>query len=215
MLSKDKMDVSRDSWPSMLERNVSSMGSDPFWATCSPTTSIHTRHLPVGLVFQESPPSRSSEAPAYHMMLWQFQRLRRWMSHRGEAWGPEAESCRWRGDSSAHMGRKSSVWCFLCSCPPQGTDSGLGFSGNGGSFTVWPIAPSPSGSLPKLTHTLDSLKRVDTYVGSRTGSWLRCLLHICHTVWTAENTKTLPFGGNSNSSASWPFLQGKGRFPDV
>lgn len=185
------------------------MGNDPFWAMCSPITSIHTQHLPVGLVFQESPPSRSSEAPGYRMMLWQFQRLCRWMNHRGETQGQEAESCWWRGDSTAHLERKLSVWCFLSSCPPQGTDSGLGFSGNGGSFTVWPTAPSPSGSLPKLTHTLYSPKGVDTCVGARTGSWLRCLVHISLTVWAAENTKTLPFGGNFNSSASWPFLQGE------
>lgn len=203
------MDEPRESWSFRLERSVSSVGNGLFWATCSPTSDTA---LTNGLGFPGvSWFSRSSEAPGDRMMLWQLQRLCRQMNHRGGTWWQEAESC-WRGDSTAHLERKLPVWCFLSSCPPQGTDVGLGLSGNGGRFTGWPAAPSPSGSPSKLTHILYSPKRVDTYVGTRTGSWLRYLLHIFRS-GQQKTPRHSHLGVISTALPGDPSFKGKGRFP--
>lgn len=72
------------------------------------------------------------------------------------------------------METELSVWCFSSSSPPRGTDSDLG--GNGGSFTMWPMAPNASESLRKtqphliLSKAAAETWRVDTYVGPRQGA---------------------------------------------
>ena len=98
--------------------------------------------LPVDLVFQVPPLSGSRKVQSSNI-------LGGTAAISKASWVEELQgrSLKIEASDAEEMPGNFPSRCPLCSPPPQG--AALGLSGNGGSLTMWPRAPSSSGSLPK------------------------------------------------------------------